>query len=303
MDANTWQPPAAPGPPPMGWMTGSGNVTYLKTNDPGGGGGLFDTPNSFCTGVSLTASPVPHGYATTPVLNLSSYTNSATATSGGNPDPGLVGDGTSGPGGGLLPAGSITPGVYQWIAYDNEVQASTPTAEQDDPVTYMQDFISACHNNTPRYSVCCAPGYSLYTPAALANYPLLPGETRDQWFVRVIVGMGAAGCDMFVLQNESLQDTGTYETIWNETAAQMAITGAPNALVFAEVSSSQAVTGATAQALGAQMAANAQTLTSPYPDGFYVAMPTVPGEVPAGEHQAAGMYFLDDMIAAGYTAS
>lgn len=289
MDANTWPAVAPTGPPAMGWMTGSGNISYMITNDPSAASFFFNTPNSFCTGASLTASPVPGHYATTAVLNLSSYTNPATDSS-----PGLAA---------LLANGatSTVPYIqygYKMIAYDNEVQASTPVAESNDPPTYMQDFINACHTNTPRYNVCCAPGYDLYTAAARANYPLLPGETQDQWFVRVVVGMGAAGLgagDLFVLQNESLQNTATYETLWNNTVAKMAAVS-PGALVFAEVSSQNA-TGSTGQALGSQMATNAQTLTSPYPDGFYVAMPP---SVTNG--QAGGRYFLDDMMAAGYSA-
>jgi hypothetical protein len=306
MTANTWRPATPPppgGPPPMGWMLSSGNVGYMKTNDSGTAGALLNTPASFCTGISVTSSPVPKPYATTPVLSLASYTNSATATSGGNPDPGLWGDGTNGPNGGLLPTNGIASAAgYKWIAYDNEVQASTPVAESNDPVTYMQAFITACHNNVPSYKVICAPAWGLYTTAALAIHPLNPGETREQWFVRVIVGLGAAGCDLFVLQQEILADSTTYVTVWNDTAKQMAITGAPNALVFGEVSSSQGVTGATAQALGADMVTNAKMLTNPYPNGFYVAMPAVSGETPMGEHQAAGRYFLDGMLAAGYTA-
>lgn len=291
MTANTWRPPALTGPPAMGWIAGSGNISYLNTNDPTAARAFFDTPNSFCTGASLVASPVPGTYHTTPVLSVDSYTNSAS-----NASPGLWGDGTNGPNGGLLPKGSITYG-YKWIMYDNEVWANTPTAEQNDPVTYMQDFISACHNNTPRYKAIMAPGYGLFSTAQGA-WPRIPStETQTDWFVRVIVGMGAVGCDLFLLQNESQQGTGNYATLWNKTAAKMAAVN-PGVPVFAEVASDFAQTGSlTGPQLGTSMAANAQTLTSPYPDGFYVAMPS---SVTNG--QAGGRYFLDDMKAAGYTA-
>lgn len=297
MDANTWPAVAPTGPPPMGWMTGSGNISYMITNDASTASHFFDTPASFCTGISLTTSPVPGGYKTTPVLNLSSYTNSSTATSGGNADPGLVGDGTTGPNGGLLPKGAITY-PYKYIAYDNEQQASTPTVEQDDPPAYMQEFTTACHN--AGYKVILAPAWSLFAPAK-AMYPLTPStETQEHWFVRVIVGMGAVNLtagDIFLLQNESQQGTSDYATLWNDTVAQLASV-APSALVFADVSSQNAQTGSlTGPQLGTSMASDAQTLTSPYPDGFYVAMPS---SVTNG--QAGGRYFLDDMMAAGYSA-
>ena len=287
MDANTWQPAASGSIPAMGWITGSGNVSYLNTNDPTTAKFFFDTPNSFCTGVSLTHSPAPSGYALTPILSVDSYTNPASDTG----DPGLVGDGTSGPGGGLLPTGAITY-PYQWIMYDIEGWAATPTVEQDDPPTYMQNFINACHTNIPRYKAIMAPGYDLYSAAALANYPLLPGEQRWQWFVRVIVAMGGAGCDLFVLQQESQQGSPIFAELFNAAAGTLASIS-PSTLVYGEVSSSNA-TGSTQQELGASMVTDAVTLTSPYPDGFYAAMPS--------PNQAAGRYFLDDMMAAGYSA-
>lgn len=289
MDANTWQPATPPGPPPMGWMTGSGNISYLNGTAPSLAKTFFNTTSSFCTGASLTANPTPHGFAATPVLNLSSYTAPASGTAAGV--PGLAA---------LLTNGSThtTPYIqytYEWIAYDNEQQSSTPTVEQDDPVTYMQDFISACHSppaGNPSYKVICAPGYDLFNPAK-TKYPLNPGELQWQWFVRVIVAMGGVGCDLFLLQNESQQNTPIFAELWNATAATLATISPATTVVFADVSSSNA-TGSTQQELGANMADNAQLLTSPYPDGFYVAMPS--------PNQAAGLYFFEAMEAAGYSA-
>lgn len=269
----------------MGWMTGSGNISYLIGTAPTTANWFFNTKNSYCTGISLTASPTPGTYATTPMLNLSSYTAPASGTASGV--PGLAA---------LLTNGSTStlPYIqysYKWITYDNEQQASTPVVEQDDPPLYMQEFVSACHSNVPRYSVCLAPGYDLYGPAK-TMYPLNPGELEWQWFVRVIVAMGGVGCDLFLLQNESQQNTAIFEELWVATAATLA-TLSPSTVVFADVSSQNA-TGSTNQLLGANMAVNAQTLTSPWPGGFYVAMP--------GTQQSAGLYFFEDMQAAGYSA-
>ena len=305
MDANTWQPAASGSIPAMGWMTGSGNISYLNTNDPTTAKWFFNTTNSFCTGASLTNNPVPGGYLATAVLNLTSYTAAASGTAASV--PGLVGDGTSGANGGLLPHGAHVPPVtpyiqygYQYIAYDNEDWPETPTAEQQNPVMYMQDFITACHG--AGYNVICAPGYDLFSTAQGA-WPRIPStESQADWFVRVIVGMGAAGLngsDVFLLQNESQQGTPTYATLFNATAGTLASLGS-SALVFAEVSSqnAQPVGGTlTGQQLGTLMAADAQTLTNPYPDGFYVAMPST-----TFNGQAGGRYFLDDMKAAGYSA-
>jgi hypothetical protein len=277
----------------MGWMTGSGNITYLKNNTPKNAQTFFDTASSFCTGASLTANPTPGGFKATPVLNLSSYT--APAPSSGSPPGGLAA---------LLANGATDPPTtpyiqyaYKWIAYDNENQPSTPSVESAKPPVYMQDFVTACHGNG--YLACLLPGYDLFG-SAQGQYPLNPGELQWQWFVRVIVGMGAINCDMFVLQNESQENMGgIFEDLWNATVAKLASV-APNAqAVFADVSSTTS-TGSTAQDLGANMAANAVTLTSPYPDGFYIAMPNVTG-TDTDIHQAAGRYFVDDMVGAGYS--
>ena len=60
------------------------------------------------------------------------------------------------------------------------------------------------------------------------------------------------------------------------------------------ISSSNATGGTSASLLGANMATNAQTLTNPYPGGFYVAIPA--------PNQASGPYFFDAMKTAGYSA-
>ena len=269
MDANTWQP-AASTVPSMGWITGSGNISYLNTNDPTTAKYFFDTTNSFCTGASLTRNPVPSGYKTTAVLSLDAYTGSGGLNA-------------------LLTGGSITY-PYGWIMYDNEGGSwPTPSIEQDDPPTYMQDFTNACHLNG--YQSIMAPGYDLYTDA-VGHYPLNPGELQWQWFVRVIVAGGGAGCDMFVLQQESQQGSPIFAELFNAAAGTLASIS-PSTLVYGEVSSSNA-TGSTQQELGASMVTDAVTLTSPWPDGFYVAMPS--------PNQPAGRYFLDDMMAAGYSA-
>ena len=47
----------------MGWMAGSGNITYMNNNDQPTAQHFFDNPASFCTGGSLVSSPVPSAYA------------------------------------------------------------------------------------------------------------------------------------------------------------------------------------------------------------------------------------------------
>ena len=287
MDANTWQPAVAPNPPAMGWMTGSGNISYLIGTSPTLADWFYNTTNSYCTGASLTNNPTPGTYATTPALNLSSYTAPASGTVG---SPGLAA---------LITNGSTrtTPYIeypYSLIVYDNENQNSTPAVEQANPPLYMQKFVSACHSNG--YNVCLSPGYDLYTPAK-AMYPLEPQDDDLQWkwFVRVIVGMGGSALttgDIFVLQNESQQNTSIFEELWVATAATLA-TISPAATVLADVSSQNA-TGSTNEQLGLNMATNAVTLTSPWPGGFYVATP--------GTQQSAGFYFFQQMQANGYSS-
>ena len=147
------------------------------------------------------------------------------------------------------PAGSITY-PYKWIMYDNENWAQTPTAEKNDPVTYMQDFTSACHAHG--YKSIMAPGYDLFTTAK-TKYPLQRSPADGDAVAMVRPGhrrdgrASAATCSC--CRRVAARISRVFAELFNATATPRWRRSAPAALVFGEVSSSNA-TGATAAGPG-----------------------------------------------------
>ena len=105
-----------------------------------------------------------------------------------------------------------------------------------------------------------APALDLaYVPGTVL--PRQPGETADQWFLRVnIAGKAAATADIFQLQDESNTTSGGQYSYMFNTAATQAQTANPSIKVFSEVS--------TVNGTAAQMASAAQSIS---PAGYYVA--------------------------------
>lgn len=248
--ANGWGriPPAT-----LGWIASSGSIFGMDAIDRPTTKHFFSTATSFCTGGNPAANPVPGGYATSAVMSYSSYAQLSSDISGG----------------------AIT-GPFAWLMYDNENWAGTPTGEKQDPPTYMTSFGALAH--THGFKVIHAPARDLSTVTGTL-YPKNPGETDDQWYLRVIATPAAASCDILLLQNESYQGTATYASLLARVfAAARAVN--PDAMVYSEVSTSNGT--------AAQMTAAAQSVSA---DGFYAAMPSA---------IAAGMQFFQAMAAAGY---
>ena len=125
-----------------------------------------------------------------------------------------------------------------------------------------------------------APALDLATVPGSA-LPRRPGESADQWFVRVgIAGAAAAAGDIFQLQDESNTTAGgQYAWMFNTTESQARAANS-KVLVFSEVS--------TVNGTAAQMATAAQSIS---PDGYYVA---AAGDIPET------LQFFRLMKAAGY---
>ena len=165
-------------------------------------------------GASLVKTPVQARYATTPVLAYTSYTQFASD----------------------ITSGAITY-PYKWVMYDPENWDATPASEQQDPVRYMTLFGQLAHANGLK--VIQAPALDLaYVPGTVL--PRQPGETADQWFLRVnIAGKAAATADIFQLQDESNTTSGGQYSYMFNTAAAQAQTANPSIRVFSEVSTAQ----------------------------------------------------------------
>ena len=143
----------------------AGNVQSLSGVDASTASYFFNTAAAYGAGASLVKTPVQAHYATTPVLSYTSYAQ-------------FQSDITS---------GAITY-PYKWVMYDPENWAATPVNEQQDPVKYMTLFGQLAHANGLK--VIQAPALDLATvPGSVL--PRQPGESADQWFVRVnIAGQG-----------------------------------------------------------------------------------------------------------------
>ena len=160
------------------WIMTAGNVQSLSAVDAGTAAHFFNTPASYGAGASLVKTPVQARYATTPVLAYTSYARfSSDVRSGAIRYP------------------------YKWVMYDPENWSATPVSEQRNPVRYMTLFGQLAHAHGLK--VIQAPALDLATvPGSVL--PRRPGESADQWFVRVnIAGKAAAAGDIFQLQDES----------------------------------------------------------------------------------------------------
>jgi hypothetical protein len=219
------------------WFMTAGNIQSLSQSDSATASHFFNTSTAYGAGASLVKTPVQAGYATTPVLNYTSYAQfSSDIASGAIKYP------------------------YKWVMYDPEDWAQTPVGEQQDPVKYMKLFGQLAHAHGLK--VVEAPALDLCSVTGTL-YPRQSGETCVQWYTRVnIAGAAATDADLYVLQDESnTTNISVFDSLYTSSAAQ-ARAASSAVKVYSEVS--------TANGTADQMTAAAQSVS---PDGFYVAAP------------------------------
>ena len=219
------------------WFMTAGNIQSLSQLDSSTASHFFNTTTAYGAGASLVKTPVQAGYATTPVLNYTSYAQfSADVKNGAITYP------------------------YKWVMYDPEDWSQTPVGEQQNPVKYMKLFGQLAHAHGLKAIE--APALDLCSVTGTA-YPRQSGETCAHWYTRVnIAGAAATDADLYVLQDESnTTNLSVYDSLYTSSAAQAraAHAGIP---VYSEVS--------TANGTAAQMTAAAKSIS---PDGMYVAAP------------------------------
>jgi hypothetical protein len=219
------------------WMMTASNIQSLSQTDSATAAHFFNTSTAYGAGASLVKTPVQAGYATTPVLDYTSYAQFSSDIS----------------------SGAITY-PYKWVMYDPEDWSQTPVNEQQDPITYMELFGQLAHAHGLK--VIEAPAMDLCSVSGTA-YPRLSGETCSQWYDRVnIAGAAATDGDIYVLQDESnTTNLSQYDSLYASSAAQ-AQAANPSVKVYSELS--------TANGTADQMTAAAQSIS---PAGFYVAAP------------------------------
>jgi hypothetical protein len=226
------------------WFMTASNVQTLSQADSATASHFFNTASSYGAGASLVKTPVQAGYATTPVLNYTSYAQFSSDIAGG-----------------------AIKYPYKWVMYDPENWASTPAAEAQDPVKYLKMFGQLAHVHglkvaeAPSLDLCSASG---------TLYPRQAGESCVQWYGRVnIAGAAATGSDIYVLQDESnTANLSQYDSLYTSSAAQARAANSA-VKVYSEVS--------TANGTPDQMTAAAESVS---PDGFYVA---APGAIPQAD--------------------
>jgi hypothetical protein len=223
------------------WFMTASNVQSLSQADSATASHFFNTASSYGAGASLVKTPVQAGYATTPVLNYTSYAQfSSDIASGAIKYP------------------------YKWVMYDPENWASTPAAEAQDPVKYLKLFgqLAQAHG----FKVAEAPSLDLCSVSGTL-YPRQAGESCVQWYGRVnVAGAAATGSDIYILQDESnTTNLNQYASLYATSASQARAANSA-VKVYSEVS--------TANGTPDQMTAAAESIS---PDGFYVA---APGAIP-----------------------
>jgi len=237
------------------WAMTAGNIQQMSQQNATVTAHFFNTSASYGAGASLVQTPIQAGYKTTPVLAFTSYAQFSSD----------------------IQNKSITY-PYNWVMYDPEDWTQTPVAEQQDPVKYMTLFGQLAHANGLK--VIMAPALDLGSVSG-SLLPRNPGETINQWYVRVnIAGAAAAAGNIYILQDESnTTNLAQYDSLYNSVKAQ-AQAANPAASVYSEVS--------TANGTAQQMAAAVESIG---PDGFYVATPGAAAE---------GVQFFQLMQSAGY---
>jgi len=237
------------------WAMTASNVQTLSQTDSSTASYFFNTPTAYGNGASLVKTPVQAKYATTPVLSYTSYAQFASDIKGG----------------------AITY-PYKWVMYDPENWSATPVNERQDPVKYMTLFGQLAHANGLK--VIQAPSLDLGAVTG-SLLPRQPGESVNQWYVRVnIAGKAAAAGDIYLLQDESNTTLGGQYAYMFNTAQTQAQAANASVRVFSEVS--------TVNGTAAQMATAAQSIS---PDGYYVA---AAGNIPQTDQ------FFQLMKTAGY---
>jgi hypothetical protein len=155
------------------------------------------------------------------------------------------------------------PQPVDWVMYDTEHQTSTPKAEQNDPITCMNEFGKLAHKRF--YHVINAPARDLsYAPA-----PVCPrhADPVDRWYVSAcgtgLPGGAAGNTDIWLCQSEVDETSvSAYQTLVGDSRTDIAVSTNPGCLLYAELS--------TGNGTASQMIAAARSVTV---DGFYLAIP------------------------------
>ena len=179
-------------------------------------------------------------------------------------------------------AGTINPNATPVLMYDIEGWPQTPTSEQADPITAMQNFVNAVRiafppSLYPNVKTILAPALSLFTRSGQ-----LPCDTTQfttwQCYLNFNVPSAAQNSDYFEIQSQSVEFNPNvpngFETFVQQASAQ-AQTANSNVIVLAGVSTNPTAGTPSAQTLYTRMT-NVQSRVS----GFWLNIPAGPPSCP-----------------------
>jgi len=224
------------------WIATGWNIHLNDRADPGTAGHFFNSPGSFGTGTSDTATPITDGFATSGVLAYTSYAQFAAD----------------------IATNAITY-PYKWVLYDPEAWPQTPLSEQQNPARYLRLFGKLAHAHG--YQAIEVPARDLGTVAG-STCPARPGQNLDTWYARCnIAGAAAAHATIFILQDQvNTTNVPEYDALFTSARTE-ALAANPHVQVDAEVSTNYGTP--------AQMTAAAQSVSA---NGYYISAttPTMP---------------------------
>lgn len=214
------------------WMITGHAASQLQSIDPTIASAYFNGPRTMMLGSS------PPGWSSTPTEHFTSEAAFAWAVAAGD-----------------LPSG------LQAVVYDNEGWSLTPTAEQQDPQYYEQQFSALAHSQG--LTTVMAPALDLVSGLSCGS------GTYAQRYLRCnLAGMAAGYGDVVEIQAQSLEtNAGSYSSLVSSAASQ-AGAAHPGVVVLAGLSTGP--NGATIT--GSEMLAAAQA-TAATVAGWWLNIP------------------------------
>ena len=177
-----------------GFVTDSNSAHQCFLSDSDTTASILSVPTSFVSGSDPSTSGVQDGFAATPILGYRAFAQFKCDVLNTT----YVQNGVT-----YNPNGPIDTSIYEWVRYDIEEWADTPSEESDDPEQYIQTFIHFAHDNG--FKVMVTPARDLGNTATV--HPKVGGEDLDTWYLRVGVAQWCFEADIYEVQDQANQGT------------------------------------------------------------------------------------------------
>jgi hypothetical protein len=220
------------------WIYYREDLSRLQPLDPSLIGQTLSGPGAYALEHNTTGNPLPSGVI--PVQLFFSYADQQAA---------------------LAKKGGILPGV-QALADDPEEWSQTPQAEQQQPLSFMQQFASSA--KSAGYKTVLIPGRDLVqVPGAACTQG--KGQSLSQAYISCNLPSAAANADIYVIQGAQVENNLTDFTALVKGASQQARAANPNAVIVVTLTTT--VNGAN---MGPGTINQAARAALPYVQGFEI---------------------------------